>query len=76
MNRATDAVAVIQAAAPLAQLIGYASILANLTSGTAREVTWLSHYAALIAKRRGSAPGLADRLAVDATGVRTLGSES
>lgn len=37
--------AVIQASAPLAHVIGYAPVLARLTSGTAHEAMWLSHYA-------------------------------
>jgi hypothetical protein len=36
---------VIQACAPLAQLIGYKSELEKLTSGSAEHVMWLSHYA-------------------------------
>jgi len=39
------AVCVIQACAPLAQLIGYKSELEKLTSGSAEHVMWLSHYA-------------------------------
>jgi hypothetical protein len=35
----------IQAYAPLAYLIGYGPALAKLTSGSARYVMWLSHYA-------------------------------
>lgn len=35
----------IQACAPLARLIGYRRVLARLTSGSARCVMWLSHYA-------------------------------
>jgi len=35
----------IQACAPLAQLMGYKSELAKLTSGSAEHVMWLSHYA-------------------------------
>jgi regulator of nucleoside diphosphate kinase len=35
----------IRATAPLARLIGYRRSLARLTTGTAREVMWLSHYA-------------------------------
>lgn len=37
--------AVIRAVAPLAKLLGYGARLAELTSGAARQVTWLSHYA-------------------------------
>lgn len=41
----TPASGVVRASAPLAQLIGYAQALADLTSGTAHQVMWLSHYA-------------------------------
>jgi translation elongation factor EF-G len=37
--------AVVRATAPLARLLGYSQDLAQLTAGTAHEVTWLSHYA-------------------------------
>ena len=37
--------AVIQACAPLAYLLGYRSALRKLTSGSAENVMWLSHYA-------------------------------
>jgi hypothetical protein len=38
-------VAVVRVTAPLAKLLGYSGELARLTSGAAREVMWLSHYA-------------------------------
>lgn len=37
--------AVLRATAPAAKLLGYASDLAELTSGTAYQEMWLSHYA-------------------------------
>ena len=37
--------AVIRAVAPLAKLLGYDARLAQLTSGAAHQVMWLSHYA-------------------------------
>jgi regulator of nucleoside diphosphate kinase len=39
--------AVIRAVVPLEKLLGYATRLAQLTSGTAHEVMWLSHYASM-----------------------------
>ena len=38
-------VAVLNARAPLAVLIGYGAALAKLTDGSAKHVLWLSHYA-------------------------------
>jgi hypothetical protein len=38
-------VSVLQACAPLAQMVGYKSELEKLTSGSAEHVMWLSHYA-------------------------------
>jgi hypothetical protein len=40
-----SAIAVIQVCAPLAHLIGYGSILEQMTSGSAKHVMWLDHYA-------------------------------
>jgi hypothetical protein len=48
-----SSIAVIQACAPLAYLISYASALADLTSGSAEFVMWLSHYAPV----QGGPPG-------------------
>jgi hypothetical protein len=39
------AIGVVRATAPLAKLLGYSRHLAHLTSGGAREVMWLDHYA-------------------------------
>lgn len=36
---------VVRATAPLARLLGYARVVADLSAGSAREVMWLSHYA-------------------------------
>jgi hypothetical protein len=40
-----SALALIQVCAPLAHLIGYGSILEQMTSGSAKHVMWLDHYA-------------------------------
>jgi len=39
------AIALIQVCAPLLRLIGYGSILEQMTSGSAKKVMWLDHYA-------------------------------
>src|SRR6185312_6528445 len=63
--------AVVQASAPLTQLIGYGWQLAKLTAGTAQEVMWLSHYAPRSApnpeETRGDVP--ADRGDRDSAGT-------
>jgi hypothetical protein len=40
-----SAIALIQVCAPLAHLIGYGSVLEQMTSGSAKHVMWLDHYA-------------------------------
>jgi translation elongation factor EF-G len=40
-----SAIAPIQVCAPLVHLIGYGSILEQMTSGSAKHVMWLDHYA-------------------------------
>lgn len=47
-SEATAPVAVLRASVPMAKLLGYSQQLAALTSGTAREVIWFSHYAPLV----------------------------
>ena len=44
-SEVTSPVAVLRASVPMAKLLGYSQQLAALTSGTAREVIWFSHYA-------------------------------
>ena len=38
---------VVRATAPLASLIGYGRSLADFTAGSANQVMWFSHYAAV-----------------------------
>lgn len=44
---ATPQFGVVRATVPLANLLGYSHAVAELTAGSAREVIWLSHYAAV-----------------------------
>jgi hypothetical protein len=46
---------VVRATAPLARLLGYEHALMELTSGSARAVMWLSHYAPVRERRSGQA---------------------
>jgi hypothetical protein len=48
-----SALALIQVCAPLAHLIGYGSILERMTSGSAKHVMWLDHYAPVDNRRPG-----------------------